>query len=90
MEEINKEKQTFTKEEVENIIKQFNKQARSQCENLYKEVQNLRDQIEYKRLDYLFEIVKNSDKFSSEFVNKCINEIEGVFKEIPEEKEGEK
>lgn len=43
-----------------------------------------------KRLDYLFKIVESSDKFSSDFVVGCINEIEEAMTITPESEEPKK
>lgn len=42
-----------------------------------------------KRLDYLFKVVENSDKFSSDFVVSCTSEIEEAMT-IPSTKEEDK
>lgn len=88
-----KETKVFTKEEVENIVQQVNLQARTQCENLFRENQALREQLMYRKLDYLFKVVENSGMFPMEFVEKCVKEIEETFTapetEDAPEKEGE-
>lgn len=38
----------------------------------------------FKRMDYLFKVVENNKVFSSDFVKKCINELEELMK-LPEE-----
>ena len=38
----------------------------------------------FKRMDYLFKVVENNKVFSSNFVEKCINELEELMK-LPEE-----
>jgi hypothetical protein len=43
----------------------------------------------FKRLDYLFEVVKLKDTFNSDFYIKCTEEIENLMS-IPEAKETDK
>lgn len=38
----------------------------------------------FKRMDYLFKVVENNKVFSSNFVEKCTNELEELMK-LPEE-----
>lgn len=40
----------------------------------------------YHRLDYLFKVIANADKFDVTFVEKCVKEIEGIMT-IPEQSE---
>lgn len=78
-----KESRVYTQEEVENIVRQINASAREQCENIVKKAQYLREQLMYRRLDYLFKVIENSGSFSMEFVKKCSNEIESALT-VPE------
>lgn len=65
------------------------------CEQLYQQNQNLVRQLQqanrtlmFRRLDYLFEVVKAESVFKDpEFINTCINEIKEalIIKETPEE-----
>ena len=52
-----------------------NTYLKEQCSKLIQEVQKLSDFSMFKRLDYLFEVVKSSDKFPAEFVSACVDEI---------------
>ncbi len=87
------EERVFTQKEVEGIIAQVNMQARQQCEGLARRCQYLEEQLAYKRLDYLFKVVDNSNGiFSMEFIYKCASEIESalIIPETPDEQEPEK
>lgn len=76
------EKPTY--EQLEAICKRLDAQARG----LYKQLQEANLSNLYKRLDYLFKVVENSDKFGAEFVVSCVEEIEKAMT-IPEETEEE-
>lgn len=78
-----KEERVYTHQEVEDIVAQINKQARAQCENIAKRCQFLEEQLMYKRLDYLFAVLKDKGVFSMGFVQNCVNEIETALT-IPE------
>lgn len=61
----------LTYEQLENVCHQLSEQSRS----LYKRVQDLEMTNLFKRLDYLFAVVENIDKFPADFGKKCIEEI---------------
>lgn len=42
----------------------------------------------FKRLDYLFKVVENGDKFSIDFLNRCSEEIEALLT-VPDNEEEE-
>lgn len=87
------EERVFTQKEVEGIITQVNMQARQQCEGLARRCQYLEEQLAYKRLDYLFKVVDNSNGiFSMEFICKCASEIESalIIPETPDAQVPEK
>lgn len=46
-----------------------------ECKRLYTEYQKLSIANAFKRLDYLFKVLKYSDAFSKEFVQNCTKEI---------------
>lgn len=54
-------------------------QVVDQNKQLYKQLQESYVANLFKRLDYLFKVVENSLSFSTEFVSKCVNEIEGMM-----------
>ena len=81
------EGRTYTQKEVESIVGQVNQQAKAQCENIMRRCQFLEEQLMYKRLDYLFKVVDSKrDTFDSEFIQKCIDEIQ-VALTIPDNTE---
>lgn len=80
------EGRTFTQSEVEGIVSQINNSARAQCEQLAKRCQFLEEQLAYKRLDYLFMVLRRAAFFSGKFVQKCTQEIESILT-IPENTE---
>lgn len=58
-------------------------QLNNACAQLYQQNQNLLKKLQeantysmFKRLDYLFEVLKYKDSFSEEFVSGCAKEIE--------------
>ena len=59
-------------------------QLQSQNRELVVRLNNLADI--YHRLDYLFKVIANADKFDITFVEKCVKEIEGIMT-IPEQSE---
>lgn len=80
MEQEPQQKATYEQlEQAVNQLSQINMQMRQKLEQ-----QNYANF--HQRMAYLFEIVRNSDKFSSAFVQKCIEEIEYSIT-IPEEEE---
>lgn len=78
--EVKKEKLSY--EELENVCHQLSEQSRS----LYQRLQEANLSNMFKRLDYLFNIVKYKDSFSDEFVTKCRDEIITALT-LPEEPE---
>lgn len=59
-------------EELENVANQLNQQART----LYSKLQEANLTNFFTRLDFLFRIVANSDKFDKEFVDSIVAEIQ--------------
>lgn len=78
--EENKETQKPTYEELEKVIEMRN----AQLQEMYMQLQEATSQNIIIRLQFLFDVIKNSDKFSTRFVNKCVEEIEGALT-TPEE-----
>ena len=71
-------------EQLENVAHQLSEQNRQ----LYMKLQSANMTNLFKRLDYLFKVIENSDKFNKEFGNKCLTEIESSMT-IPEEESKE-
>jgi hypothetical protein len=70
-------------------------QLNEACSQLYQQNQNLLKQLQqanmvnmFKRLDYLFQVLKYSTLFEEGFVSNCINEIQDAMTIQQEEKEG--
>ena len=78
-------KKKLSYEELENVCKQLS----SQSEILYKRLQESNMVNMFKRLDYLFKVVEHGDKFSSDFVIKCAEEIENSITPVEKEDEEE-
>lgn len=76
----NKEVKKLSYEQLEQIANQYSEQARQ----LYLKLQEANMTNMFKRMDYLFKVVENNKVFSSDFVKKCINELEELMK-LPEE-----
>lgn len=69
-------------EQLENVARQLHEQL----QRAGQEIQRLNMGNVFQRLNYLFKVTKYSDKFSKEFVDKCVDEIESLLT-IPEEEE---
>ena len=76
----NKEVKKLSYEQLEQIANQYSEQARQ----LYLKLQEVNMTNMFKRMDYLFKVVENNKVFSSNFVEKCTNELEELMK-LPEE-----
>lgn len=61
----------LTYEQLENICHQLSEQSRT----LYQRLQEADMTNLFKRLDYLFAVVENFEKFPTEFAQKCVEEI---------------
>ena len=76
MEEMNvntpvEETKKLSYEELETIAIEL----RKNCNQLYVELQNANMNNAFKRLEFLFKVVKYVDRFPTEFVNACTKEI---------------
>ena len=76
MEEMNvntpvEETKKLSYEELETIAIEL----RKNCNQLYVELQNANMNNAFKRLEFLFKVVKYADRFPTEFVNVCTKEI---------------
>lgn len=70
-------------------------QLNEACSQLYQQNQNLLKQLQqanmvnmFKRLDYLFQVLKYNTLFEEGFVSNCLNEIQDAMTIQQEEKEG--
>ena len=76
MEEQQKlEEKKLSYEELNNVCHQLSNQSRE----LYQKLQEANQFNMFKRLDYLFAVVKFYERFSTEFATKCIEEIEQIM-----------
>lgn len=73
-------KEKLSYDELNNIAKNLS----DQNNQLLYQLRNANMANMFKRLDYLFKVIENSDKFSTDFVIKCTDEIEDTMT-IPEE-----
>lgn len=82
-------KKKLSYEELNNVCHQLSNQSRE----LYQKLQEANQFNMFKRLDYLFAVVKFYERFSAEFATKCIEEIEQIMtipEDVKEEPEKEK
>lgn len=78
--EENKKKKTPSYDELKKAYDSLVKQTGS----IYTELQRANLSNVFKRLDFLFTVVKYKDAFKEDFVNKCIDEIVETMT-LPEE-----
>lgn len=69
--EEKKDKTKLSYEQLENVAKQLSQQNRE----LFEKLNNQNNTLLFKRMDYLFEVLKHADKFDTEFVISCAEEI---------------
>lgn len=81
MEENNKEKM-FTEKEVMDIIDKVQKDCAAQSQKYINAINDLNGTLS--RLNFLLKIVSIKDVFSTEFIAKCVSEIETIVN-IPDE-----
>lgn len=62
-------------EELEKVAHQLSEQIRQ----LYTKLQSANMTNLFKRIDYLFKVLENKEAFNSEFVIKCVEELETVL-----------
>ena len=74
MGEVTNTENKLSYEELENV-----------ANNLYARLQQAEMSNMFKRLDYLFKVVKYSGAFTPAFVESCVAEIEGVLNVSAEE-----
>lgn len=74
--------QKMSYEELEQVANQLSEQARQ----LYNQLQKSNMSNMFKRLDYLFKVVESGSKFRSDFLDKCIKEIEDIMT-VPDDTE---
>lgn len=78
------EMNTTKKEKSYEELEAENMQIKQQAEAMYRQMQQMNMQNVFKRLDYLFAVVKERNAFPKEFVEKSTNEIVNLLT-IPEE-----
>ena len=78
-----KEKMSY--EELNNAAIQLSEQNRK----MYMQLQEVNMVNMFKRLEFLFKVIKNKDSFSSEFVIKCVEEVEDIMTIPTEDKDSE-
>lgn len=76
--EVKQESQEMTREQLleaaQNLSTQ-NDYMKRQLEGMHQKLVELSNFAMFKRLDYLFEVVKNDNKFPRKFTEACVNEI---------------
>ena len=77
-------KEKLSYEQLENVCHQLSEQSRT----LYQRLQEADMTNFFKRLDYLFAVVENSEKFPADFSKKCVDEIVASMT-LPEKTEEE-
>lgn len=75
-------KETYTKEEVQEIVRTYTRQLGS----LIGKLQDLNISNTFKRLEFLFKVLEHSDKFPSDYLDEVTEEIMKIMT-IPEENE---
>ena len=78
-----KEKMSY--EELNNADIQLSEQNRK----MYMQLQEVNMVNMFKRLEFLFKVIENKDSFSSEFVIKCVEEVEDIMTIPTEDKDSE-
>jgi hypothetical protein len=68
-------------EQLENVARQLSEQNR----HLHIQLQAVNQENMFARLSYLFEVVRYKDSFNTDFVTRCVSEIEGIM--TPPERE---
>ena len=77
--EMPKKQEKMSYEQLENVAHQLSEQSR----RLYMQLQEANQDNMLSRLHYLFKVVKYKESFNTDFVTKCISEIESTIT-IPE------
>jgi hypothetical protein len=78
-----KEKMSY--EELNNAAIQLSEQNRK----MYMQLQEANMINMFKRLEFLFKVIENKGSFSSEFVIKCVEEVEDIMTIPTEDKDSE-
>lgn len=81
-----KETQKLSYEKLEEVARQLAEQLK----NANMKLQYLYQENSIKRLEFLFKVVKYANEFNSEFVTKCIEEIEEALTVKEEQEENNK
>ena len=69
---LESENRKLSYEELNDMARQLSQQN----QQLYAQLQRINMNNMFRRLDYLFEVVKNGAVFSPEFLDNCVQEIE--------------
>lgn len=78
------EEKKLSYEELEKVARQLSEQNSI----LMNQLEQRNTMMMFKRIDYLFDVLKNNALFDYEFIAKCVAEIEEVLsKDEPEKKE---
>lgn len=72
------EERTFTQSQVEAILSQYN----IKIDSLQKELQRRDLSNFYQTLSVLFEIVRNREAYTADFVKKCVDTIESSVEQV--------
>lgn len=70
-EEVEASRKKLSYEELEDVANQLNQQSQS----LFKRLQEMTLNNFFTRLSFLFDILKNSDKFPKDFIDEVVEEI---------------
>jgi len=65
--------------EVANGLQDQNQYLKNQCNQLAAKLREVSEFTAFKRLDYLFKVVELPVRFSSDFVDSCVKEIESTI-----------
>lgn len=82
------EGQKMTAEQLVKVVQELSTQnsyLKTQAQTMQQKIIELSNFAMFKRLDYCFEVLKNSSKFPEEFVKVCTEEIMDTMTITPEE-----
>lgn len=80
-EEVEASRKKLSYEELENVANQLNQQSQS----LFKRLQEMTLNNFFTRLSFLFDIVRNSEKFPKDFVDEVVGEIVSSIRIEPDD-----
>lgn len=79
------EEKKLSYEDLEKVAQQLS----VQCQQLSQRLQQRDLEMTFKRLDYLFEVLKSAERFPEDFLLGCIDEIIDIMTPITEEEKPE-